>query len=64
MVSPASASIVLDSSLPNASPRRHISGLALLQGLAALSVGLYHYTGAVLPKLRVPEIQAFLKMAG
>jgi peptidoglycan/LPS O-acetylase OafA/YrhL len=61
MVSPAPATIALDSSLPNANPRRHISGLALLRGLAALSVGLYHYTGAVLPKLRVPEIQAVFK---
>jgi peptidoglycan/LPS O-acetylase OafA/YrhL len=61
MVSPAPATTALASSLPNASPRRHISGLALLRGLAALSVGLYHYTGAVLPKLKVPEIQAVFK---
>ena len=61
MLSPSPATTVLDSGLPTAVQRRHISGLALLRGLAALSVGLYHYTGAVLPKLRVPEIQAIFK---
>jgi peptidoglycan/LPS O-acetylase OafA/YrhL len=61
MLSPSPATTVSDSSLPAAVQRRHISGLALLRGLAALSVGLYHYTGAVLPKLNVPEIQAIFK---
>lgn len=38
------------------SPRianKHVSGLALLRGIAALSVSLFHFTGAVLPKLHV-----------
>jgi peptidoglycan/LPS O-acetylase OafA/YrhL len=38
--------------------KQHVSVLSLLRGLAALSVGLYHFTGAVLPKLHIPEIHA------
>lgn len=37
---------------------KHVSGLALLRGIAALSVALYHYTGAVLPKLHVDAVGA------
>lgn len=49
--------------LPAAAPVRttnkHVSGLALLRGIAALSVALYHYTGAVLPKFHVDSVGAF-----
>jgi peptidoglycan/LPS O-acetylase OafA/YrhL len=46
---------------PVAPARKHVSGLAILRGLAALSVGLYHYTGAVLPKLHLPAAYALFK---
>lgn len=61
MLSPSPAVVIPDTVPPPASPRRYVAGLSLLRGLAALSVGLYHYTGAVLPKLRVPEIQSLFK---
>lgn len=58
MVSPSPAGALLNTSV---APRRYVAGLSLLRGLAALSVGLYHYTGAVLPKLNVPEVQDIFK---
>ncbi|RZK41488.1 MAG: acyltransferase, partial [Hymenobacter sp.] len=60
MLSPSPAVVIPDTVLP-ASPRRYVAGLSLLRGLAALSVGLYHCTGAVLPKLNVPEVQHIFK---
>jgi peptidoglycan/LPS O-acetylase OafA/YrhL len=49
-------------STPSISARpRHVSGLALLRGIAALSVGLYHFTGAVLPKLHISGIESLFK---
>ncbi len=33
----------------------------MLRGLAALSVGLYHFTGAVLPKLHVDALHAYFQ---
>jgi peptidoglycan/LPS O-acetylase OafA/YrhL len=61
MLSPSPAVVIPHAVLPPATPRRYVAGLSLLRGLAALSVALYHYTGAVLPKLRVPEIQNLFK---
>lgn len=60
MLSPSPVVVVPDT-VPPAPSRRYVAGLSLLRGLAALSVALYHYTGAVLPKLRVPEIQSLFK---
>ncbi|RZK39747.1 MAG: acyltransferase [Hymenobacter sp.] len=37
---------------------KYVAGLALLRGIAALSVGIYHFTGAVLPKLHVDVVGA------
>lgn len=42
--------------LPPRTAARHVAGLALLRGIAALSVGLFHFTGAVLPKLHVDAV--------
>ncbi|MVN78995.1 acyltransferase family protein [Hymenobacter sp. HMF4947] len=42
--------------LPPRTANKHVSGLALLRGVAALSVGLFHFTGAVLPKLHVDAV--------
>lgn len=41
--------------------RRYVSGLALLRGLAALSVVFYHFSGAVLPKLHVDALHEIFK---
>jgi peptidoglycan/LPS O-acetylase OafA/YrhL len=56
-VTPTS-SIALPASPPVVNRAKYVAGLALLRGLAALSVGLYHFTGAVLPKLRIDSVQA------
>jgi len=55
-VSPAPAEVA---SRP--ATKRHVAGLALLRGLAALSVGLYHFTGAGLPKLHVDGLHYFFQ---
>lgn len=41
--------------------KRHVPGLAFLRGLAALSVCLYHFTGAALPKLHVDALHELVK---
>ncbi len=55
---PESDALILPVDTTVISTRKHVPGLALLRGLAALSVALYHFTGAVLPKLHVPEVYA------
>jgi peptidoglycan/LPS O-acetylase OafA/YrhL len=57
---------VLSAIMPSGAPPvsaqpRHVSGLALLRGIAALSVGLYHFTGAVLPKLHIDGLHSLFK---
>lgn len=47
--------------VPRPAKKRHVAGLALLRGLAAFSVGLYHFTGIVLPKLHVDGLHYFFQ---
>lgn len=42
------------------SPRagnKYVAGLSFLRGIAALSVALYHFTGAALPKLHIDAVE-------